>query len=744
MRINLRLLWPGVFLVLSGLSQVGHSQYHSPPEVVIPLRLTGTDRSMKAPGWISYNLNFGGQRHIVHIKAKKLLVSRQLSVFTYTDQGALLEDHPFVQTNCYYDGYVEGDSGSLVSFSSCFGGFQGLLQTKDITYEIKPKRFSHALEHLVYKVDSEEAQSQPLQCGLTEEEIARQLKLQESENSTLTQSTNHVWWTRKWFIELAVVADYNLFLHCNRNISKVQETVFDIIHKVDSIYSPLNVEITLLALEIWNVENPFPLNSSSKMLDDFCNWKKISFNSRVHHDVANLFTRKRLGFAVGYSFVDGTCRLSYNCEVSSFTSDDLNFFAFVVAHEIGHSLGLATDTTWCTCGRKRCIMSATGISTTKFSNCSYADLGRVITKKTCLLNVPNPGDNFIWKRCGNGVVEEGEQCDCGSSDNCTKDPCCQSNCTLSPGADCAFGLCCKDCKFMPAGKVCRQQANECDLPEWCNGTTHQCPEDVYVQDGIPCTGGGYCYEKRCNNRDEQCRQIFGKEAKSARKICYEEMNTRGDRFGHCGTSVSTYVKCNISDILCGRVQCEHVRVIPLLREHSTVQVMHLDGVTCWGTDYHFGMTIPDIGEVKDGTECGPNRICIRRKCVSMSSLKSYCSPNTCRERGVCNNKGHCHCSYDWAPPHCLIKGRGGSLDSGPPTDRSEQKKENIASFLSLFVLLHVFVLWFCLLIVLYKKYKHKKKKNQLQSESKKEEPPFSISENKDEPAFTSPENKPNS
>uniref|UniRef100_G3TUK1 Peptidase M12B propeptide domain-containing protein n=2 Tax=Loxodonta africana TaxID=9785 RepID=G3TUK1_LOXAF len=239
MRISLWLLWFGVFLVLSGLSQVGHFQYHSLPEVVISMMLTGTGRHMKASGWLSYNMNFGSQGHIVHAKTKKLLVPRQLSVFTYTGQGALLKDHLFIMNDCYYDGYVEGDSGSLVALSTCFGGFGGIAQIKDITYEIKPKRFSDSLEHLVYKVNSEKAQSQPLRCGLSEEEIARQLKLQESENSTLTQGTNDAWWTHKWFIELAVVADYNLFLHCNCNISKVWETVFDIIHKVDSIYSPL-------------------------------------------------------------------------------------------------------------------------------------------------------------------------------------------------------------------------------------------------------------------------------------------------------------------------------------------------------------------------------------------------------------------------------------------------------------------------------------------------------------------------
>ena len=76
------------------------------------------------------------------------------------------------------------------------------------------------------------------------------------------------------------------------------------------------------------------------------------------------------------------------------------------------------------------------------------------------------------------MVEDGEDCDCGSLNLCTKDPCCQSNCTLSPGATWALGLCCTDYMIMPSGDVCRERENECDLPERREGNTNQCPEGV--------------------------------------------------------------------------------------------------------------------------------------------------------------------------------------------------------------------------------------------------------------------------
>ncbi|KAM5309019.1 LOW QUALITY PROTEIN: disintegrin and metalloproteinase domain-containing protein 25-like [Glossophaga mutica] len=360
------------------------------------------------------------------MKVNKYLLSRHLQVFTYTVQGALLLEQPFVQNDCYYHGYVEGDPESLVT-----SGYEG-------------------------------------------------------------------WWTHKRFLELAVVVDNNRYLHCKRNI-------------------------------------------------------------------------------------------------------------------------------------------------------------------------------FTLTQCGNGVVEEEEQCDCGTSQLCLKDPCCQLSCTLIGGAACAFGLCCQDCQILPTGTVCRQQENTCDLPEWCNGTSNHCPEDVYVQDGVPCEDGGYCYEKRCNNREDQCRNIFGKEAKSANQSCYTKMNTRGDRFGNCGIRGSGYKRCNLSDVLCGRVQCQNVTEIPLLRDHSTVHWTHFNGVTCWGTDYHLGMGIPDIGDVKDGTECGADHVCVRRKCVHLSLLVTGCSPETCNMNGVCNNRNNCHCSREWDPPNCRQKGHGRSIDSGLPPGRESDK-----------------------------------------------------------------------
>ncbi|XP_061280950.1 disintegrin and metalloproteinase domain-containing protein 20-like [Bos javanicus] len=720
MKVTLLLVWLKVFLFLPGWPQLGHAQRLGPPEVVIPWRVTPTGRGMKLQGWFSYKLHFGGQRHVVHIKVKKNFLSKNFPVFTYADKGVLLQDQPFVQDDCYYRGYVEGDPESLVSLSNCFGGFQGMLQTNDVVYEIEPKRFSTAFEHLIYKLDNEEMNFSYFQCGLTDEKIAGQLKIQESINSTLMQSDYTGWWTHHYFVEVAVVVDHSRYLHHSSNASLVQKEVFLVLNGVSDLMKALGLEVFFKGMEIWTKQSLISVVDITHTLMNFCRWKQKGFHNRVPHDVAHFFVKKNFGNEFGLAYDAQACAVRYSCSVETFHDEGTFFYSYVVAHDVGHNLGMHHDTETCQCGAPKCIMFEAVEATTKFSNCSYADYWNVGRRRSCLYNTPNPHTLVTEIRCGNSVVDEGEECDCGSLKTCNTDPCCQLNCTVTAGINCAFGLCCDNCMFRKPGTLCRKEKNECDLPEWCNGTSNQCPDDVYVQDGASCTGGGYCYGKRCNERDEHCRQIFGKEAKDADMSCYTAVNTRGDRFGNCGITETSYIRCSMADSLCGRIQCENVKEIPLMSDHTTLHSTNFDNNTCWGTDYHLGIRIADIGAVKDGTKCGPENICIRRRCVSYSTVPRNCSPQLCSLRGVCNNRQHCHCNYGWGPPVCQEKGRGGSVDSGPAPERQTEERMDRKNLLTYFLIPFLFLL-LCLLLWLWLFTRPKKKDEKEQAVPPKSE-----------------------
>ena len=106
-RIALLQVWLRVLLFPSIWPLTWCAEFKSLPEVVIPLRVTVSSRNMSLAGWKSYSLHFGGQRHIISMKPQSFLVSSHLSVFTYSDQGDLIEDRPFVQKDCYYFVFVE-------------------------------------------------------------------------------------------------------------------------------------------------------------------------------------------------------------------------------------------------------------------------------------------------------------------------------------------------------------------------------------------------------------------------------------------------------------------------------------------------------------------------------------------------------------------------------------------------------------------------------------------------------------
>jgi cysteine-rich repeat protein len=72
----------------------------------------------------------------------------------------------------------------------------------------------------------------------------------------------------------------------------------------------------------------------------------------------------------------------------------------------------------------------------------------------------------IGPRCGDGIVEDDEQCD--------------------PGPDVAEDCCTVECRFVSAGTECRPVVGECDEPESCSGASAECPADEAAPVGTPC------------------------------------------------------------------------------------------------------------------------------------------------------------------------------------------------------------------------------------------------------------------
>ncbi|KAL9124264.1 MAG: hypothetical protein Q9217_006388, partial [Psora testacea] len=150
----------------------------------------------------------------------------------------------------------------------------------------------------------------------------------------------------------------------------------------------------------------------------------------------------------------------------------------VIAHESGHTFGAVHDCDSQTCAspnsvnaQQCCPLSAsncdagsryimnplTSQGITEFSPCSIGNvcsaLGRNSVKSSCLSD--NRGVTTITgNQCGNGIVEEGEDCDCGGTENCGKNECCDpTTCKFRSNALCDDSNedCCNKCQFASAG-----------------------------------------------------------------------------------------------------------------------------------------------------------------------------------------------------------------------------------------------------------------------------------------------------
>nr|XP_004561398.2 disintegrin and metalloproteinase domain-containing protein 9-like [Maylandia zebra] len=387
-------------------------------------------------------------------------------------------------------------------------------------------------------------------------------------------------------------------------------------------------------------------------------------------------------------------------QASFFSDNNLAFVSTVVAHEMGHNLGMNHDTVNCLCNGTSCIMSGSASGATSFSQCSASDFETLISRGggVCLTNQPTA--SYVTE-CGNGLLENGEQCDCGRPEECKNECCDAATCNFTRGSMCAHGACCDNCQIMALGTPCRKSANTCDLPEYCDGTNEFCPNDFYLMDGLPCENNtAYCYEGRCQTYDYQCRHQFAPDnAIKAADICFQDANMQGDRFGSCGiNSNGNYIKCTLANAMCGKVQCANVDVYNP-PPGVTVSIKIVAGKTCVNADFNLGTDVVDPAYVNPGSPCGKGKACLDFQCVNASALLPNldCDANTtCNSQGVCNDQGHCHCEDGWAPPNCDKSGHGGSIDSGPA-----QVDCSFRNSLLVFFLLVVHPLVFLILVSLY-------------------------------------------
>lgn len=622
----------------------------------------------------SFQIDAFGSSFVLDVELNHDLLSSDYLERHVTEDGKAIETQG--GEHCYYQGEIRGMPKSFVALSTCHG-LHGIFCDGNQTYLIEPGENYKPNEefqfHSVYKsklLESplDELPSEFWSLNDTMVTFSQKSRSQRRKRQARRLPRNVEDETK--YVELMIVNDHLMYKKHRLSVGHTNSYAKSVVNMADLIYrEQLNTRIMLVAMETWANDNKFSISENPLVtLKEFMKYRRDFIKDKS--DVVHLFSGSQFESSrSGAAYIGGVCSLLKGGGVNEFGKADV--MAVTLAQSLAHNLGIFSDKKKSLSGECKCedmwsgcIMGDIGYYLpSKFSLCSIEEYQEFLNNGggACLFNKPlkllDPPE------CGNGFIEAGEECDCGSLAECTSEggDCCKK-CVLTEEAKCSDGLCCSDCQFSPNEIVCREAVNDCDIPENCTGNSSQCPPNVHKLDGYQCDNQqGLCFGGRCKTRDRQCKYVWGEKVASADKYCYEKLNIEGTEKGNCGKNKDTWIQCNKPDVLCGYLQCNNISSIPRLGEldgeitTSSVSRNQVDFFNCSGGHVKMDEDT-DLGYVEDGTPCGTGMMCLERKCLSIDSFNiSTCLGSTnkiCSGNGVCSNEVKCVCEQLWTGDDC--------------------------------------------------------------------------------------------
>ncbi|XP_029806243.1 disintegrin and metalloproteinase domain-containing protein 28 [Suricata suricatta] len=608
-------------------------------EVVFPRRLHSLQKREVEEGAkqekfeteLKYEMTVDGKIAVLSLKKSKGLLAPGYTETHYNSTGGEVTTSPQIMDDCYYQGHVINENVSDASISTC-RGLRGYFSQGDQRYFIEPLSPTNqdAQEHALFKYDPEEDKANGT-CGMDDMLWVHGFRQNDVPPATrMVKSKDRKGRKSKKYIEYYLVLDNGEFKKYDQDPEEIRKRVFEMANYVNMLYKKLNTHVALVGIEIWNDEDKITITpNASFTLENFSKWRGSILPRRKRHDIAQLITATQLsGTTVGLAFMSTMCSPYHSVGIVQDHSDNVLRVAGTMAHEMGHNFGMFHDSYTCKCPSTICVMdrALSFYIPTDFSSCSRSSYDNFFEDKlsNCLFNVPLPTDIISAPICGNQLVEMGEDCDCGTPEECANICCDAKTCKIKASFQCALGECCEKCQFKKPGAVCRPAKDECDLPEMCDGKSGICPDDRFRVNGFP-----YPSQMRTNVAD---------------KSCYSR-NEGGSRYGYCRKVDGTHIPCKPTDAMCGKLFCQGGSDNLFWRGHIVTFL------TCKTFDPEDSSQ--EIGMVANGTKCGNRKVCINAECVDIErAYKSTNCSSKCKGHAVCDHELQCQCKEGWAPPDC--------------------------------------------------------------------------------------------
>ncbi|KAL6722873.1 hypothetical protein Aduo_017950 [Ancylostoma duodenale] len=210
------------------------------------------------------------------------------------------------------------------------------------------------------------------------------------------------------FVEVLLAVDAGVARHYGHQRERIRAAMLTLMHAVNLYAFQLDIRLSVVDV--------LPVRGYNVTLEQFLDWR-LTTEDLPTHDVAILIRHRYEG---GIAYVNGVCKRTA-VGIAGFFPEAPYEYASVFFHELSHLLGLShTSTAECHCSKKN---RGNCLRIDGFDHeCSAQALIDLLPSIECL-GEPQRLPRTVLALCGNGIVEDDEDCDCGPAKFCNNALC---------------------------------------------------------------------------------------------------------------------------------------------------------------------------------------------------------------------------------------------------------------------------------------------------------------------------------